>query len=221
MDTWVTILAAMGGNAAAIAVLGWLARSLVTQQMAKDLRQLESRLETQAATAIEQLKHNLQTQSVEHEIRFSRWHERQAAVIARLYALLVEAYWDMGAFVSPVDWANDPPKSDKYRVAMNKAAEFYRYFDRRRLFLPSHVADRIDKLVTAMRHRMIEFGVYFLDEQPIPKEVLRERHEVWGKTYDFFTTEMVVMRRELEGALQDVLQARRPAVESASDNSQT
>jgi hypothetical protein len=128
MEMWSTILLALGGNAAVVAVLGWLAKSFVEGQLQKELVKFKAELSAETESAIEQLKHQLHLSATEHQIRFSQLHETRGEVIAELYALLVEAYWATSSFVSPMDWAGEPDKKEKYGIVMNKNAEFYRYF---------------------------------------------------------------------------------------------
>src|SRR5258706_3765597 len=98
MNAWQSLLLAFGGNAALLLVLGWLARSLGSQLLAKDLEQFKASLAAASSAATERLKHDLQVAALEHEVRFSKLHERQAEVIAEAYALLVEAHWASPSF---------------------------------------------------------------------------------------------------------------------------
>src|SRR5882762_456564 len=130
MDPWQSVLLAFGGNAALLLLLGWLARSLGSQLLAKDLEKFKSDLATTSSSAAEQLKHELAVAALEHNVKFSKLHERRAEVVAEAYGLLVEAHWASQSFVSLMEWVGEPPKQEKYVTAMNKSAEFYRYFDK-------------------------------------------------------------------------------------------
>ena len=88
---WQSLLLAIGGNADLLIVLGWLARSFGTQLLSKDLEKFKTSLSTASTEASERLKHDLQIVAHEHQVRFSKLHERRAEVITNLYALLVEA----------------------------------------------------------------------------------------------------------------------------------
>lgn len=51
MTAFETIVLSVGGNAALLAVLGWLARSLLGQLVAKDLERLKSELANTSSAA--------------------------------------------------------------------------------------------------------------------------------------------------------------------------
>ena len=115
METWQTILLAIGGNAALLAVLGLLGKSLLDKLIVRDTKEFESSLKAKADAAIEHLKNDLQLRTIEHQVRFSRLHEKRAAVIAELYGHLVEALWEAESFLSPMEWAGEPSKKEALR----------------------------------------------------------------------------------------------------------
>lgn len=59
METWQTILFAFGGNAALLAVLGLLGKSLLEKIILRDTRQFESDLKAKTDSEIERLKNEL------------------------------------------------------------------------------------------------------------------------------------------------------------------
>lgn len=100
MDPWEFIIAAGVGNATALAVLGWLGKSLLEKVLQRDSKRFEIELKAKADATMEQLKSDLQLRTIEHQVRFSRLHEKQATVIAELNAHLVEALWEAESFLS-------------------------------------------------------------------------------------------------------------------------
>ncbi len=142
MDVWQSVLLAIGGNAALLAVLGLLSKSLLEKVLARDSARFESEIKAKADATIEHLKTELQLKTIEHQVRFSKLHERRATVIAELNGHLVEALWEAESFLSPMEWAGEPDKKEKHITAMNKLAELYRYFDKHRIYLPVELARR-------------------------------------------------------------------------------
>ena len=68
MELWQTITAAILGNAAFVAVIGWLAKSFLERLATRDSKRFESELKAKTDVAIEQLKSQLQLRHVEHQI---------------------------------------------------------------------------------------------------------------------------------------------------------
>ena len=205
MDAWQSIVLAVGGNAALLVALAWLARSFGFQLLAKDLETFKASLSTASSEASERLKHQLQMVAHEHQVRFSKLHERRAEVITNLYALLVEAQWAGQSFVSVVEWGGEPPKEEKYTTAMNKFAEFFREFDKNRIFLPEAVCQQLDDFLQGMRKRVIHFGVYVQTDDYAPDHVIKEKYEVWSGASEYFDTELPAARKALETELRGML----------------
>lgn len=59
METWQTVLLAFGGNAALLAVLGLLGKSLLEKLIVRDTKQFESDLKAKADAEIERLRNEL------------------------------------------------------------------------------------------------------------------------------------------------------------------
>jgi len=216
MDPWQSILLALGGNAALLLVLGWMARSLGSQLLAKDLEQFKAELAAASTSTTEHLKHDLQVAALEHQVRFSKLHERRAEVVAEVYALLVEAQWASQSFVSIVEWAGEPPKHEKYVTAMNKAAEFYRFFDKNRIYLPQSLCDLLEQFINKIRSEVIGFGVYVSkDETHLPGHVIDKKYEAWTKASTYFDQEVPKARTALEAELRGILGAPVTALSSA------
>ena len=212
MEPWSTVLLAFSGNAALLGVLGWLARSFGSQLLAKDIERFKAELAAASASATERLKHDLQIAALEHQVRFSKLHERRAEVIAELYGLLVEAKWAAQSFVSVAEWQGEPPKAEKYVTAMNKAADFFRYFDKNRIYLPEELCAQLEKFNADMRTRVISFGVYAsIDDENAPEHFIRQKLDVWSKASDYFDKEVPVARAALESELRKILSPAAPS----------
>lgn len=79
MEIWQTILIAVGGSAALLAVpvaiLGFLAKSLLLNSLSKDL---------------EGFKNGLKIKAIEHQTRFSGLHEKRAVILAEAFSYFRE-----------------------------------------------------------------------------------------------------------------------------------
>lgn len=208
MTAWETILVAFGGNAALLLILGWLARSMGSQLLAKDLEKFKADLTATSTAAQEHLKHSLQMTALEHQVRFSKLHERRAEVVATAYDLLVEAHWAASSFAAVMEMAGEPPKEEKYVTAMNKAAEFYRYFDKNRIFLPQELCIQLETWIGEMRKQVIAFGVHLhKPENHMPDRMIEKKYEAWIKVGEYFEKEAPQARAALEGELRAIIGA--------------
>ncbi len=206
MEVWQTIILVFGGNVALFAVLGYLSKSLLSQLLLKDIEGFKAILKSESEVASQKLRHDLEKASIEHKVRFSKLHEKRAEVIAKLYSLLVQAYWDLSSFVSPIDWAGEPNKQEKYVAAMNSVADFYRYFDKHRIYLPEALCLQIDEYVQEMRSRAIGFGVYVkYDDATITDHAYENKHKAWEQAWEYFQKKVPETKTSLENELRDIL----------------
>ena len=206
MEAWQTILLALGGNVALLAVLGWLSKSFVSQLLAKDIEGFKAALKSESEAASQKLRHDLEKATIEHQVRFSKLHEKRAEVIAELYSLLVQAYRDISSFVSPMEWAGEPNKQEKYATAMNCVADFYRYFDKHRIYIPEDLCAQIDEFVQEMRKKAIGFGVYVrYEDDAMPAHAIEKKHEAWTSAWEYFEQKVPEAKSALENELRGIL----------------
>ena len=82
-----------------MAAIAWLLKSALAAWIAKDAEKFKATLKADADREIESLKHSLQMIATEHQVRFSKMHERRAEVIEDLYKKLTHLYLDGQRFV--------------------------------------------------------------------------------------------------------------------------
>ena len=208
MEIWQTILLAFGGNAALLAVLGVIGKSLLDKLIVRDTKQFESDLKAKSDAAIEHLKSELQLKTIEHQVRFSRLHEKRAEVIAELYGFFVEALWEAESFLSPFQSGGEPSKEEKYVTTMNKLVDLYRYYEKHQIYLPLELCNSLEKLVIEIRSLVINFGVYV--EYPLTdldSITRKEKREACKAGWNAIKTQVPLARRNLENELRSLLGA--------------
>lgn len=208
METWQTILLAFGGNAALLAVLGVLGKSLLDKLIIRDTKQFESDLKAKSDATIEHLKNELQIRTIEHQVRFSRLHEKRASVIAELYGHLVEALWEAESFLSPMEWAGEPNKKEKHQKAMNKLVELYRYFDKHRIYLPPEACASLEALVQNVRSQVTKFGVWVrYEDYELTGDSHTQKNDAWDSGWDAIKNQVPIARKSLEDEFRTLLGA--------------
>jgi hypothetical protein len=89
-DVIVAVFTTIGGGAVLLGAAAYLIRAALTQRLLLDAEGFKSQLKASADAEVERLKVSLQMSALEHEVRFSKLHEKRAEVIAELYGRLVE-----------------------------------------------------------------------------------------------------------------------------------
>lgn len=81
MEAWKTILLAFGGNAALLAVLGMIGKSLIEKILARDTLRIENELRAKSDVELEKLRSTLAVAAAERHVQFEKLHEKRANVV--------------------------------------------------------------------------------------------------------------------------------------------
>lgn len=216
MEAWQSVLIAMGGNAAMLAVLGVISKLLLEKLIARDTAKFASDLKVSADTAIEHLKSELQLRTIEHQVRFSRLNERRAVVIAELNGYLAEAVWAADSFFSPFESGAENEKLTKYAVTHNKFIDLFRYYDKNKIFMPASLCSSLEALVTDIRSLVAKYGAYLQVEQALPEQgTTAARLRAWQEGWKAIEERIPLARQTLENEFRSLLDGTaNPSIQS-------
>lgn len=188
------ILTALGGSAILLAAIAWLIKTIITHYLSKDVEAYKATLKAESEIAL-----------LEHDTIFRRLHSRRAEILAELYSKLAEAVSATSSFLSLVEWAGEPDKKEKYKIAMEQIVDFFKYFDRRRIFLSEELCKQIDDFVDKIRNPAIDFSMY-LDEPQYDPTTAREKRKVWISAWKSVSkTDVPNARKSLEREFRKLL----------------
>jgi hypothetical protein len=206
METWKSVLLAITGNAVVLAILGYLAKSLLEKFIARESKQFETDLKAKADATVEKLKSELQLRTIEHQVRFAKLHEKRAEVIAELYRRLRTALWDAESFLSPMQWTGEPELKEKHTTAINSLVDAYRYFGEHRIYLPHDLCVSLEQLIRDARAEVIRLGAWVrYDEHSLPDHAQKQKHETWIAAWDAITKDIPKATHGLEEEFRDLL----------------
>jgi hypothetical protein len=191
MELWQALLVAFGGNAALLLVIAFLGRSLVGNFLTKD---------------IEKFKADLQVAAVEHQVRFSKLHEKRAQVLADLYKLLVLAARETESFASPMEFAGEPDKKQKLRATISAIANYFTFFDEHRIYIPQQLCVSLEEFARKLRRLSSDFGVYVGIDFPTQR-TSEEKQKAWLAAWDSVQSEVPQLRSRLEEEFRRLLGA--------------
>lgn len=146
MEPWQTILLAFGGNAALLAVLGLLGKSLLEKVITRDTLRIETELKANSAAELEKLRSTLAVAAAERHVRFSKLHERRAEAVAETYGLLRELHWRLGDYVKIFEPAGDRPKEERRNDVGEAHKAFISFYRRNRIFLSKSAVEKIEDI---------------------------------------------------------------------------
>jgi len=136
------------------ASLIWLSKTWISERIRNSIKseydqKLEAykiQLKAQADVELEKLRAQLSTTAVEHEVKFSRLHERRAEIVAKIYALLKENHFRLCNYVKIYEPAGDDPIDVRRSQAVEAHKKFRSYYPKRLVFLPKSTAIKLEEI---------------------------------------------------------------------------
>jgi hypothetical protein len=170
-----SVLTTVGSSVVLVGAAAWLIKTVITERLARDAEEFKSRLKAEADTQIEKLKNSLQMAALEHQVRFSKLHERRAEVIAEVYKRLGEIYAEGRLVVYTMSRSGKLPEYfEQYNAAYKNNWVLARFIEDHRIFLPVRACDLLDKYVRTLNEAVIDTQVYGSVDNPT---LLQEKHE--------------------------------------------
>jgi hypothetical protein len=221
MDGIQTIVALVGGQAVVLLGLGFLFKSAIAHWLTKDIESFKIELQSAASRELEGLRNSLQRSAshelerlrfdlnlsaLEHQILFSKLHDRRADVIAEIDRFLAESDWNGSQFSSSFGFAGDPPKHEQFVTAQNKFVEFFRYVDSHRVWLPPPLATQLEEFIKKGKGAIWDYG-HYVTHPGIENTTdgAARGHAAWKSLTTHFYQEVPKARRALEREMRIIL----------------
>jgi hypothetical protein len=187
-----------------LSAAAWLIRTALTEKLAREAEVFKARLKANADIEIEQLKGSLEKAAFEHQVRFSKLHEKRAEVIAELYKRLVDVFWNSQRFVLTSENSPQPGQREEYAKADHHVREFVSFFEVHQIYLPTRACALVDKFVAPLRKAVASAGVYGRIEYPTERTRLEIQH-AFTKAYQAFDTDIPAAKGALEAEFRAML----------------
>jgi hypothetical protein len=213
-----TTFTSVGGGVVFLGAAAWLMRTVISAGLAREADAFKMKLKADADTEIERLKSALQIAAVEHQVRFSKLHERRATVIENLYGRLVEAHKNARHFALAEGYSGDKQKQDDAYVKIEREMdELYDFIETHRIYLPDQFCVELEALLRTMRGQIVAVSIYgSVGDNPTP-QVLEERLATFREAYKTFDEVGVpALKRSLEHEFRKILGVENPTSPGSS-----
>jgi hypothetical protein len=144
------VLPTLGGGVVIVAAIGaflyWLMQKSIDARLAKGLETHKAQLKAQSDVEIERLRSRLNIAATEHEVRFSRLHEKRGEVIAETYSLLQELHDRLSKYVAIMELSGDPSREERRAKAEEAYKAFSDYYVKNLIFLPKTTARNLKSI---------------------------------------------------------------------------
>jgi hypothetical protein len=178
-------------------------------------RELESHkasLAAQNALAVEELKFDHQLKGLEHQVRFSRLHDRQAKVIEEAYALIVELEFKAREQISIAVAAGiEYDEAQRYVDAFNQSVTVMQFFSKHRLLFPEPVCVLIEEFLAEIKFKCVKLGIYspfHIAPERLTDDSKVKKAQVWLEVADYWDKVAPKAKSALEEELRKMLGIR-------------
>jgi hypothetical protein len=200
MDVAKELIAILGGTTAAVAAIAWLAKSLLTHVLSKDIDTYKIELSAKYDFEVERLRAELSKQALEHEIKYRRVDEKVAKHLEGTYRHLFRFYKSVSDYVKILEWSGEPSKEEKLKTASNTNRAFWDYFLENRIYIPPRFYERIQELARKLNTIASDFAAGQRREArgvaPKPEE------DYWPTAFDAVEEEATPLFTEIVLAVQ-------------------
>ena len=204
-EVFTAIGATVGGGGLILGAAAWLIKTALTSKLTQETEAFKARLQADADMEIEKLKNSLQMVAVEHQVRFSKLHEKRAEIIADLYARLVDAEREGDHFVKVASW-DDEKRREAYEAINQNLLDLYYFVEKNGIYLPESVCDLLTNFVLSVRSNAISMHFYARVETTIPNQAfIEERAKVLKQVLESVQGQIPAARKALESAFRTML----------------
>ncbi len=159
IDLFLSFMSGLGGAGVAVAGAWWFFSTAVKARLDKDLESHKAGLKSESDSEIERLKGSLQLAALEHQVRFSRLHEKRAEVIEEIYLMLLSVSESARAFVVRYD-LHQPGQYEEFKKEHKRLLDFSDLVEKRQIYLPEGICASLNAYGQTIQRPLVEFGVF-------------------------------------------------------------
>lgn len=201
------VLTSAAVSATLTGLLLWLTKSWIGERLKNAIKsEYDQKLETHKAqlksasdVEVERLRSQLSITANEHNILFSKLHEKRAEVIAETYSLLRSLYEAVSEYVKPFVPVGDKPKEEKYQNILDAFKSFRAYYPKKQIFIPKSTTEKINSIDLELV-RAINMFVYTVEQNKS-----NDNFQNWTAIHDKLSGPTTVALAELEEELRALL----------------
>jgi hypothetical protein len=195
---WQELLIVLGGNATLLVVLGFLFKSLLSQALTRDIEKYKTELKAEADVSIERLKSSLQMTALEHQVQFSKLHEKRAEVVAEIYKQLVALEREgKRLIIRQGIFRKGSGTSEEVDAAEKMLYDLFSFVNVHKIYLPPQVDGLMDDFYQTLREPFAHAST-FGDIQSDDPNILQQRRDGFIQANRAFQKEVPAARKALE-----------------------
>jgi hypothetical protein len=151
-NTIIAVLGSLGGGGLLVAAMsGWLGKLWADRILASEKAKWELQIahyRTVSEQSLTQMKSEMELQSKNAHLKFSKLHEERLKVLGDNYRALSNLYLNVKHCVEPEFFGRKkPPEAELLATALTSYDEFKVFFELNKIYLPRDVEDKLQNFV--------------------------------------------------------------------------
>jgi hypothetical protein len=204
-DVIVTVFTTVGGGGILLGSAAYLIKTALTHRLKQEAETFKAQLKASSDAEIERLKNSLQMTALEHQVRFSKLHEKRAEVIAELYKRLVEASDAVQSFVLASGGATEEVQNELYANADKSLRELVPFFEIHRIYIPIPVGVMLDEFGTTLSQTALEIKMYGGMKFPSDEREQMDIFNAFNTAYQSVQKSIPEIKEQLENEFRVIL----------------
>lgn len=199
-----TAFLGIGGTAAISWAGAWLMKTSLKEWLARETETFKIHLQTSAQIELENLKNSLQMTATEHQVKFSRMHEKRAEVIEEVFKRLTLIQQSAERFVVTSENNPDPQHKAEWNNIRHNLIEYSEYIEQHRIFLPKEVCELLKNHLVQINKTVHLAGAHGGKQYLNPASEQRSA-EAFTKVYEAFNVDIPAAKQILESEFRKIL----------------
>jgi hypothetical protein len=144
------LIKTLGAAAIVVAAVAWLAKSIITHILSRNIEVYKTELKRESDKEIEGLKSRLQIAAQERQIVFNRLHEKRAEIVAESYTLISGLTSRAVKLGGDIFHGGLRTPQQRAEEIYDECFKFYEYFQQRRIYFSEEVCETMDRFVNVI-----------------------------------------------------------------------
>ncbi len=195
-----TIVAAGSG------LIVYLAKTISTHLLTRDVERFRAELKASHDTAIEHLRADLRIQAFERETTFSRLHDKRVQVIEELYRRIAAVSLAMNRLMTQIQVKEGPSLEEQEQKAGNAADDFLEYYLHHQIYFDQTLCDRLQ----AFNEKLYAGWVAFQMSKSPTIDSETHRNKISQAAWKAISEDLPMIRTEIESAFRSLLGQKAP-----------
>ncbi len=196
------VVSAVGSSAVLFGAVAWMVKSIVNHVLTRDIEKFKLSLQNENQQEQLRMQSTLQLHEFEHQVLFSKLHERRACIIADIYGKLYEFYWAACAFVKHYGTSDEAKKTCLLKKLEVEAEGFKDFFDKHRIYFSEETCSLIDKLINSLDEAYIPLSMCIQRVGPDSKQ---DTPAEWFNGAKLLMNEVPKIKSSLEHSFRQML----------------